>query len=509
MPGGVGVVGELEITNVDADGLPMTDAQPESASDPSTPDVLVDPPCRQWQELINRQPAGTLGGESLANWRGQTRRELGLAIDRPIIATGHQTLLWHPGILVKYMVAEAFANQYELAMANLIVDQHADGFGEFQIPVRRADGSLAVRTLDLCRPKPRKEVPMGRHEAFTPPRVPDNLSGAIPSVNEGVRRIFDAVYAHRNAPNAALQMADALADLMSRWIRPIPNASATDLIGTTLARAMMQEMARDPWRCAECYNEAVASVPESGIGSLAIRDEYVELPLWRIREDGRRIHAYDNDVEKSISSPQSTIDLMPRALFMTALVRLGMCDLFIHGTGGAAYDVAMERWIKLWLGVEVGSIAVATATLRLPLSTNQVTVPNLRDAVRDARRVWHDPEAGSDAPSPAKGRMLHEIDSVARNSPERKKRFLDMHDRLAQLRAQHQDAVEAARARAERARRLMADLEIVRRRDWAFPLYPAAMLDELNAAAQRLASAPEPEPGAGSRSAAPGDWPRQ
>jgi hypothetical protein len=475
---------------VDVDGQSMTDAKPQSSVDPDSPDVSVSPPCTQWMGLIQRQPAGEIGGILLEKWRQQTRHELGLATDRPILATGHQTLLWHPGILVKYMVAEAFAKRHQLAMANLIVDQHADGFGEFQIPIRKPDGSLGVRTLDLCRPKPRQDVPMGRHEAFTPPRVPDNLSGAIPSVNEGVRRIFDAVYAHRNAPNAALQMADALADLMSPWVKPMPNASATDLIGTALARAIMQEMVRDPWRCANCYNDAVASVPEAGIGQLAIRDEYVELPLWRIREDGRRMHAYDNDVEKFVSGAKSSVDLMPRALFMTALVRLGMCDLFIHGTGGAAYDVAMERWIRSWLGLEVGSIAVATATMRLPLMGNMVTVPNFRAALQEARHAWHDPMAADGRPSAAKRGMIAEIERAPRNSSERKAKFLAMHDQLQNWRHEQDAEVRSAQQRVEAMRRLASDLQIAMRRDWAFSLYPAAMLDRLNDRAQNLAQSP-------------------
>lgn len=459
-------------------------------------DIVIDPPGERWLELLQRQPRGTMLGRSQQDWRELSRRELGLAVDRPIIATGHQTLLWHPGILAKYFATQAFADAHQLGMANLIVDQHVEGFGSFPIPVRREDGSLVVRTLELTRP--RKDVPMAVHQAFTPPRAPDpvQLKGALPSVAEGVRRICEVVYAHREAENAAMQMAAAIADLMSRWVKPLPNISSSMLIQTSLAQAMMGAMAENPWKCAESYNRAVAVVPEAGIAPLLIRDDYVELPLWRIRPDGRRMHAYDADVEKAVSghssavsgSAQSSISLLPRALFMTALVRLALCDLFVHGTGGARYDRAMELWMSDWLGVEVGSIAVVSATRRLPLM-NQVEHRDVRTAIAGARQRWHDPDAikhlntGSrkkGGPSDAKARLLESIERTARGTSERRAAFVLMHDQLSELRRAHAADIDAAQHRVELAKRQASDMEIATRRDWAFPLYPDEMLDRLN-----------------------------
>jgi hypothetical protein len=463
--------------------MPTLDKAKFNITSDAEPNVFVDPPCRVWPALLDQRPTGELFGKSLADWRSQCRAELKLDVNRPIIATGHQTLLWHPGILAKYLVVDAVAKKHALATANLIVDQHAEGFGDFEIPIRRDDGSLSVRRIELCRPKPRKEVPMGRHESFTPPRPPENLSGAIESVNKGARQIFDAVYAHRTAPNAALQMADALADLMRDWAAPLPIVTATNLIHTSLARRMIQAMAEDPHRCAECYNRAVAAVPEGGLHRLMIRDDYVELPLWRIRSDGRRMHAYDNDLV-------AKVDLLPRALFMTSLVRLCMCDLFVHGKGGARYDRAMEIWIEDWLGIVVGSIAIASADVRLPLVKDEVGHVDLVSAVQAARHAFHDPEQGGGAhrelPSPVKSHWLRKIDELQRNSTERKSAFLRMHEALASAR-QQSVGFEQSRQVAERAKRTAADAHVAMRRDWAFPLYPQEMIDDLAERMRRCA----------------------
>lgn len=352
--------------------------------------LTIHPECGQWPRRLDTWPAGRLLDRPVEAWREKTRLELGLQHDRPVIATGHQTLLWHPGILAKYLVVDAFADAHGLGRANLIVDQHAGGFGAFDVPVRRPDGGLTNRTVTLTAPRP--DVPMALHEPFTPPRPPLHWNLALPSVRNGVQRIFDAVYAHRDAPNAALQMAAALAELMRPWIGPMPNVTASDLVETSLARALLEAMASDPRGCAEHYNRAVSAVPESHIGPLVIRDDYVELPLWRVRPDGRRMRAYDNDIERALETDDPP-RLLPRALCMTALIRLGMCDLFVHGTGGARYDRAMELWIHDWLGVDVAPIVVATATAHLPLGDPDE--PRLdRDAeIAAARRLWHDPES--------------------------------------------------------------------------------------------------------------------
>lgn len=469
--------------------------------------LTIHPPCNQWLALLDEQPNGTLLGKTQREWREITRRELGLSGAAKAIASGHQTLLWHPGILAKYLVMDALAVSHGLATANLVVDQHAEGFGDFEIPFRKTDGSLAVKRIELCRPRPRKDVPMGRHEAFTPPRSPELGDEVPPSVASGVKRIFEAVYGHRQAPNAAMQMARALADLMKPWVRPMVDVSSTDLLNTSLGRAMLRAMADDPWRCAECYNRAVNALPEVGIAPLLIRDDYVELPLWRIREDGRRMHAYDADVEAELSGQRSAVggqrtakqssdvtrhssfDLMPRALLMTAIARLGMCDLFIHGTGGANYDRAMELWIREWLGVEVGSIAMATADVRLPLIEDDAEPIDVATALAQARRTWHDPLSDEDDahPSANKARLLEAIAASPRDSSGRRAAFLAMHQELAAERGRREPRVRAVQARLETARRQSADMAIANRRDWAFSLYPHEMIDELAAQARAAA----------------------
>ncbi len=435
--------------------------------------LIVEPGCGRWRELIAGRPEGGWRDRTLAEWRQRTRGELGVATDRPVIATGHQTLLWHPGILVKYLAVQAMtAAETSHAAAHLIVDQHVGAFGTFDVPVRRDDGALALAPVMLT--EERADVPMGEHPAFTPTQPVLPHPAALPSVQEGLDKIVAAVAAHARAPNAALQMAAALGDLMAPWVGPWPGVCSSDLMKTSLAETLLSEMARDPRRCAACYNAAVKAVPGSGIGPLSITDQRVELPLWRLGPDGRRQHADDGDARRWLEERDD--ELLPRALLLTLLVRLGMCDLFVHGTGGATYDRAMETWLMNWLGLRAAPVAVVTATLRLPLDDGNETSRSPQAARLMARRIWHDPESAGDTPSRVKKELLAAIDAAPRRSRERYQAFLQLHDRLEVLRHEHREAVETAQRRLELA---LVNDPITRRRDWPFPLYPAEMISGL------------------------------
>jgi hypothetical protein len=440
--------------------------------------IEIEPPIDQWPVLVDRRPNGDLGAQSLEQWRGLTRRELGLALDRPILATGHQSTLWHPGILAKYLVADAVAESLGIATANLVVDQHVGEFGEIDVPVRDAGGRLAERTYQMTDARP--EVPMGLHPAFAPRAVPPDLSPALESVKHGLQAIRDAIARHQRSRNAACQMSQALADLMREWVRPMVDVTATQLIATSLGRALLARMIDDPRAASESYNGAVAAVPEGGIGPLDVRDDSIELPVWKIDASGRRVRGFDHDVRRWLDDPGKSPTILPRALFMTALVRLGMCDLFVHGKGGATYDRAMEFWVKSWLGVEPSPIAMATATLHLPLG-QPITDQQAAEAIALSRRTWHDPESLVDhqLPSAAKRELVQAIAAMPRGSRVRRAAYARLHRQLASWRQAQADTVQSQRDEAEIARRRIHERPVVTRRTWAFPLYPRDMLEQL------------------------------
>ena len=334
---------------------------------------------------------------------------------------------------------------------------------------------------------------MSLHEAAEP-RVPSarmrqSLRAQDPtgSVADAVDRIFDAVGAHARAGNAAMQMAGALSDLMQPWVRTWVSVPSTALVETCLSRAVLRKMVDDPQGCARAYNAALRASGVHGIGALLIRDDYVELPLWRIRDDGQRMHAYDNDVEQWLDG--APITLMPRALFLTAMVRLGMADLFIHGTGGGAYDRAMETWIGQWLGVQPAPAAVVSATMHLEFdgaecAVDPVTDDDIRVARVAMRRAWHNPEqdGASTALGVEKARALESVAAAPYGSPERRQAFRRLHEVLDRLRVERATMLQSLDGRVDDLERQRHNTAVMMRRDWPFPVYTSSQLDALAAA---------------------------
>ena len=81
-----------------------------------------------------------------------------------------------------------------------------------------------------------------------------------------------------------------------------------------------------------------------------------------------------------------------------------------------------------------------------------------------------------------KRELLEAVHVLPRRSPRRRAAFFAMHEQLRMLRSANVGRVEAAQRRARRAERQQADAAVAGRRDWAFPLYPTEMLDDLSAA---------------------------
>ncbi len=463
--------------------------------------------------MLSQQPEGAALGRSLADWRRVTRSELGLPVDRTIIATGHQPTFWHPGILAKYIAVDSLAKRElgGVATLNVIVDQDVVEPGVLEIPLRRTDGSLGTRQFDFApaSSKASRGVPACCGSAFDPMEPQIDRLDLLPCVRDGVNRIWQALRRAWDQPTAAAQVGAALSDLMRECaeIEEIPARMASTLMSTSLARGLLGAMRDDPRRCAEAYNRAAASEPEARIAALLVRDDYVELPLWRVRDDGlgnrgERIRAYDSDIEAAsetiasqskIQNPKSRITLLPRALFMTALIRLAVADLFIHGKGGAMYDRAMERWMRDWLGVDVSPMAVVSATLRLPLmSENDLALVQAGGIERESgryRAMFHDPESSEtgmgqwrgkgDRPGPIKRELLERVNRLLRNSAERRAAFAGMHQRLSEMRIERAAVIQPAMRHTDRLASLARDAAIANRRDWAFPLYPNELLQVL------------------------------
>lgn len=439
--------------------------------------MTIDPAPSAWPERI----ASWVSSRDDARAR-RFRRQVGLPIDKPVVMTGHQAQVWHPGILAKFLACDAAARALDAVPAWIVPDQdEVDPFA-LRIPVADAHDRLRAKTLRLADQPPTGfpacAVPAG---AIT---TPDAADAPLESVRHGVERVARALGAHAGAPSGARQAQGALADLLAGLVDAAPTIYATDLARTDLFNELLERMRADPRAATRAYNDAVDALPQAGVGRLIVNEtaDRYELPLWRVRpgEPRRRVYAHDLD---------DRTHLAPRALLMTALLRLAGCDLFIHGAGGAAYDAVTDRWVRDWLGESLAPIAMVTATLRLPL---RAEIPSPEAAARArwrAHHARHDPALlGDDAGASRKRALVDRIGALRAAGADPAPAFHEMQILLRDHREARRAELDALARDADLAGARLAERDIVADRTWAFPLHADEALrslrDDIGAAFQ-------------------------
>jgi hypothetical protein len=471
--------------------------------------VTIRPDAARWPGLVRAAFAARDRSMAEAN-----RRALGLPTDRPVVMSGHQARVWHPGILAKWMasVAAAGAVGEGAAAAWVVVDQDEGDPFEVVFPARLPGGRLARRSW------PGRDPLAGAPAALRPaatdlpaPGVEAPESVALDCVAAGLARVRGAMAARAGEPSAARQVARAAADLAGpvspRGAAPVL-VYASDLCRAPLLADLVARMRRDADGCAGAYNRAVAESPGSGVSMLATDDARrgAELPLWRLRPAAGALPARRERVYADTIGSTPLEQLAPRALLMTAVLRLACCDLFIHGTGGggedgggggapAGYDAVMERWIAGWLGDGAGGrgaergprlapAAVVTATLRLPFGIEPATAEQAARAAWLAHRARHDPALlGDGEAARAKRALVERIAAARRRGEHPRDLFLHLHDLLRQSRERHAERLARLEAEAGAVRARLRDAAIINDRTWPFPLYPG---DDLAALRDRI-----------------------
>jgi len=149
--------------------------------------------------------------------------------------------------------------------------------------------------------------------------------------------------------------------------------------------------------------------------NLIIKENFIEVPFWIWRgEDNRRkiyilkeknkIYLYsdfygrifllDKDDSKSLFSLKNSLKekglkIRPKALLLTLYNRLFVSDLFIHGLGGAKYDLVTDEIIKEFFKVEPPHFLVISCTLYLDFKSSSVSsdfkISDLKKKIRDMK----------------------------------------------------------------------------------------------------------------------------
>ena len=409
------------------------------------------------------------------------REQLGIDGDAPVVMAGHQAAFWHAGTVAKYMSADVAARMSGARVAWLVVDQDENEPLVIRCPTS-SNGALEVRDVALGEAQGRG--PTGWRE---PARViaAEPPDGAPECARRGIGRMHDALRSHEAEPSLARQVARANAALLGELGLSGSIVHSRAMSGTELFASLVGRMKDDPILCARAYNEAAARFPDAGVRALQVGAR-VELPLWRVADGVRRAVHSDDAGEAGT--------LVPRALLMTAMMRLAGCDLFVHGTGGAGEDAAggyeaiNDVWLESWLGERpAGRVAVASATVLMELGgADAPTSEAIAEAKARAHKARHEPSiVGDEAAAREKARLLAAIEDAKARGQKPGALFGEMQKLLAAYRERHAEAFEALDAEAARLEARAGEAAIREDRTWAWPLHDERRVRGLKAEIDR------------------------
>lgn len=401
----------------------------------ASPSAVDAPPFASWLEVARRNRAALdgasieIGGLRLPDLRKRARAETlalaaaytrALGIDVPagnddlLLCTGHQPILIHPGIWIKYLAMARLVPRGGLGL-NLIVD--SDALEEVAAEVPRSNGRLQRARVVLARSGP--DVPA---ESVPAPSA-DQWRAFIAAIDAHLATLDEPAvlegWARARAvtpPPASMGLAGAVTAIRRSLEGPRPylDVAVSHLARGEAFRRFALAILSDARRFAEVYNACLASYREHyGIRTgaqpfpdLTIDGVRVETPFWFVAR-GRRVPLWldvragrlvaDGDTVAALPADPgdagfAAAAIRPRALTLTAFVRLAIADLFIHGVGGGRYDRATNAIVKEFFGVEPPAYATVTATLFLPFSGGGRADDERRRLQRQLLDLQHNPD---------------------------------------------------------------------------------------------------------------------
>ena len=418
--------------------------------------VLVEPEPTEWirhfrrnRELLVSIGGRPFAGKTLGAWRDLARRETLQAAktwteqvtggpivkttpEVPILASGHQPELFHPGVWAKNAALFFAAKKLGAVPLNLVIDGDLQGPSTIRVPTGTVEEPFATAV-------PFDEV-ADNAPWFQQTWREQNLAYHFPDKTLAALGKFGlSSLLHNFWPLVQARVGDA-------WSRGATFAAArreyegrfdfhnlevlqSCFCRTSAFAAFVAEILQDAHRFREQYNQSLADyrtvhhlrsrlhpapdLEQTGdwietpfwvsfkgqVGRSALwvksRNESIELSDrdgWRLGLPGRTTAEFVAELTHLFQQESSPFLIFTRALTTTLYARLFLCDAFIHGVGGAKYDEVVDAVISQRWSIKPPTYFVVSATLRLPIEREPF---DEQAGSRLRRRLWeyrHHPE---------------------------------------------------------------------------------------------------------------------
>lgn len=453
----------------------------------------------------------------------------------PLFQTGHQPVLFHPGVWIKNFLVDDLAAASAGTGLNLIVDTDAADDAGLDVPAWDGHALTMSRRQIVHAPGP--DAPF---ESIDPPDAA-HMTEVCRAITADLHTLPDksasrTFSAFCDGLQVCERMSRSLGELLAcaRRAHEASSTSYLELPGSAQAQSdefllFFLDIAERIDAFRHLYNE---SLDEYRIGreirsaanpfpNLAVDGPLTETPFWLMdpsglratlwlkqesdislvcHADGCKVELARGQFEANIAALRDRgIQVRPKALVLTLFNRMFVSDLFVHGMGGAKYDRITDEIARRYYGVEPPSYLAATATMWLPAGVDTPPDNQLQELRHRIRTLEHNPEKMADDPlldpsvrpqiaalAAEKAELVGKIEQAGANKKELGSRIRRINAGLGGLLRPVREAAEREAAAAERAD---ASNRVARHRDFPFCYWSASEVSRLVADALSAADA--------------------
>lgn len=449
--------------------------------------------------------------------------------DAPFLLSGHQPEMFHPGVWYKNFVLGGLARQLGGVGIHLLIDSDLCRSASIRVPT----GTLDEPRVEAVRyDEPAAEVPYEERcirDPATFSSFAERASALLrPLVADPMVASLWPLTVTRNPKqnNLGLRLAQGRHAFEEGWHNEtleLPQSAVCQLPEFAWFAAHL--LAHLP-RFRFAYNNALALYRRAHrmrnrvqpVPDLASSDGWLEAPFWIwstgdpqrrplfARQRGSEIvisDRHEHTISLALSEdgdPTSAaeqlaalssrgIKLRTRALTTTLFARLVLSDLFLHGIGGAKYDLVTDQIVRQFFGFDPPEFATVSATLRLPVGYDGGEISAAGQWEQRLRELSYHPEQFFDFNGNASAGKTSEASEIVaekrrwlqmpmtpQNAQQRHRAIVGANESLQPYVATIREQIERERDDIEQRKR--GD-KILRSREYSFCLYPRQHFDRL------------------------------
>ena len=443
-----------------------------------------------------------------------------------IIQTGHAPVFVHPGVLIKYALINNIANKVEGVGLNMVVDNDTFHNNTLDIPninglhstLEKIPFLTRVRSTafeEICYTTP-TELKSLREKVLQFIRNPEMERSFIEFMNimetlhndiHHYRDLFTFtrhVYLQRFNMNNLEIPVSLICDtkpFSEFFLHIVKNLKIfVEIYNTELDRYRKQKNIRSR---------------ANPLPDLERQGETIELPFWiwgenkprerlfaSVTSERRVSLIYQRDIianlnfgiENSLLENLMTLNhikeagfrIRPRAIINTMYARMFVCDLFVHGIGGAKYDLITDEIIKKFFKVEPPGYAAISATLHLPYDQYDVS-PADADGLRQIIKKMNQHPENYGSPEimkePSMQSMIAEKNRLITAETDNQEEKQQIFNQLKKLKTLMKEKISPLiREKENELKHLQKKLDynsLITNREYPFCIYPEPVLREL------------------------------